>query len=85
MRDIELVLNRIHLNLTKFHLNIKFCILETFLYIPVALLVKFPAFSLYTFYFIFHLISSSRTDPVPRPIFSNAWAQSHRRLAPVFV
>jgi hypothetical protein len=37
--------------------------LETFLYVPLALLVKFTAVSLY--FFIFHLVSSSRTDRVP--------------------
>jgi hypothetical protein len=37
------------LNLNKFCLNIKFWTLETFLYIPFALLVKFPTVSLYIY------------------------------------
>jgi hypothetical protein len=39
---------------------------------------------IYIYCFIFHLVSSSRTDPAPWPIFPNVPAQSHRSLAPVF-
>jgi hypothetical protein len=73
-------MNRIHINSIKFHLNIKFWTLETFLYIPLALLVKFPTVSLY---FFFHLVSSSRTDPVSRPIFPIRWP-SHTVALPQF-
>jgi hypothetical protein len=79
----------IRLNSIKFYLNLMFWALEAFLYIPLAPLVKFPAISLYIYtyfyYFIFHLVSPSRTNPAPRPIFPNAPTQLHYYLAPAFL
>jgi hypothetical protein len=55
----------------------------------LTLLVKFLVVSLYIYIniyiYYFHLVSHSRTDKVPQPIFPNAPAQSHHSFAPVFL
>jgi hypothetical protein len=47
------------LNSIKFYINLKFWVLEAFLYVPLALLVKFPAISLYIYFFIILFFISS--------------------------
>jgi hypothetical protein len=55
------VWSRIRLNSIKFCLNVKSWTLETFFYIPLAFLVKFPAVSLYfLFYFSSRLLFPHR-------------------------